>query len=311
MKEYSFLRRRRRKKLFWSRLVRLLILTALACLAIFFAKSILQNYYLSNHKLIDPQPQKNVISKSLQEAVNESLMGTKGTYGIVIKNLKTGESFYLNESRIFEPASLYKLWVMATVYKQIEEGGLKEDQILSQTIPALNRIFNIDPEYAELTEGGITITVNQAIEQMITISHNYAALLLAEKIKLSSVSDFLKSQELLQSSIGKPPKTTAGDIAFFYEKLYKGQLASPENTTKMIEVLKRQQLNDGLPKLLPDATIAHKTGDLDFFKHDTGIVFHPKGDYIIVIMSESNSPLGAQQRISEISKSVYQYFETR
>jgi len=236
-----------------------------------------------------------------------SLKDSQGTYAVVIKNFKNGQEFALNENRVYEPGSLYKLWLMATVYTHIKDGRLKEDDILSQNIPTLNQKFAIiDPE---LTEGGITATVSQSLHQMITISHNYAALLLAEKVGNSQIKVFLNQNGLNASDIGDPPQTTASDIALFYEKLYRKELVTPEFSDKMIEILKKQQLNDGLPRYLPPETIvAHKTGDLGWFKHDAGVVFTQKGDYLIIILSESDSPTGAQNRIALLSKAVYDYF---
>src|SRR5581483_11842478 len=109
-------------------------------------------------------------ANSLAGAIEKAMEGTNGTYGIYIKNLKTGQTYTSNEHRIFEPGSLYKLWVMATVFQQIQNGTLKEDQVLTQTIPMLNSKFGISPEYAELTEGTISLTITQALTQMITIS---------------------------------------------------------------------------------------------------------------------------------------------
>lgn len=250
---------------------------------------------------------------SLEGIVQKSLAGTQGTYGIAIRNFKTGESYYLNEGRIFEAGSLYKLWVMATVYQQIQEGKLTEDQVLSKDIATLNKKFNIDPDSAELTEGTVTLTVGNALNQMITISHNYAALLLAEKIRLSSVAAFLKENSFTQSQVGTygdAPTTTPSNIALFFEKLYKGELANQQYTQAMLDLLKKQQLNNGLPKYLPDqqSQVANKTGDIGWFKHDAGIIFTNSGDYIIVVMSESDSPAGALERIALLSKAVFDYF---
>lgn len=139
--------------------------------------------------------------ESLNDAVNKALEGTKGTYGIVIRNLKTGESFSYNEHRPFQSGSLYKLWIMATAFKLIENGELNKDEILREEVSKLNRSFDIYPEQVELIEGEITLTVNQAIKQMITISHNYAALILSEKINLLNVRYFLQNQELTESII--------------------------------------------------------------------------------------------------------------
>ncbi len=248
-------------------------------------------------------------SSDLKKSVDSALTGAEGAYGIAIKNLITNESFYLNENRLFNPGSLYKMWVMATVYDAIDKGQLTEDQKLSQSIAELNTQFAIPPDVAEETSGTINLTVAQALNQMITISHNYAALLLIEQVKRSNILNFLKDHGLKDSYVGENPQATPFEIALFLEKLYKGELANPENTAKMIGLLKNQQKNEKLPKYLPkDIPIAHKTGEIDFFTHDAGIVYHPKGDYIIVVMSESNFPYGAEERISNISKAVFDYF---
>ena len=256
--------------------------------------------------------QKPVKYKSLQETIEKSLEGTTGSYGVFVKNLKTGESFSLNENKVFEAGSLYKLWTMAAVIKQLESGDLKTDQKLSQAIPVLNRKFGIDPELAEQTQGTITLTVDEALNQMITISHNYAALLLTEKIGLSKVAAFLEEKNFNASKVGtdgSAPVTTPLDIALYMEKLYKGELANSDSTTKMLELLKAQKLNNKIPlKLPPETVIAHKTGELGWFSHDAGIIYSPKGEYIIVVMSESQSPKGAEERIADLSLNIYNYF---
>jgi beta-lactamase class A len=92
--------------------------------------------------------------------------------------------------------------------------------------------------------------------------------------------------------------------------LQKGELANAENTQKMLEFLKKQQLNDKIPADLPNnIVIAHKTGELGLFSHDAGIVYTPKGDYIIAVLSKSDTPAAAEKRIADVSKAVYDYFQ--
>ncbi len=226
---------------------------------------------------------------TLAKVVQDAMAGTQGTYGIVIKNLKTGETYYSNEHRTFQPGSLYKLWIMAETYKQIESGQILPDEILTNTIEQLNTDFGIPPETAELTEGTITLSVHDALEQMITISHNYAAFLLIERTKISSTLS----------------QTTASEVAVFLEKLYK-------EGGEPIALLKRQQLNEITPKYLPEnIEVAHKTGIIDTFDNDAGIVYGPKGDYIIVLLSESDDPPGAEERMAKLSKAVYDYFNSQ
>lgn len=254
-------------------------------------------------------------NNSLEKAVLGALAGTRGKYGIAIKNLKTREVYFSNEHREFDSTSLYKLWIMAVVFNQIQKVVLSEDQILSQDVEVLNKKFFIASESAELTEGKITSSVHTALEKMITISDNYSALLLTEKVRLSNVASFLQKNGLNGSRVGthgEIPTSTASDITLFFEKLYKGELGDKNATEAMISLLKKQALNGKLPKYLPNnVVVAHKTGELGSFTHDAGIVYTQQGDYIITILSESNNPKGAVERIANVSREVYKHFTQR
>lgn len=251
----------------------------------------------------------------LQDVVESSLRGSQGEYAVVIENKKLHERYALNENNVYDAASLYKLWIMATTYQLIEQGKFKETDALDIDVSALNAKFHIATDAAELKEGTIHFTVGTALQQMITISHNYAALSLAEKVKLSTVRAFLKKEGFTQSTLGGDntgPSTTAADISLFFQKLQEGKLANAQHTRDMLDLLKKQKLNGKLPKYLPeDVIVAHKTGELGMMTHDAGIVYTSKGNYIIVVLSKSSYPPGAQERIADLSKEVYSYFEKK
>jgi beta-lactamase class A len=249
---------------------------------------------------------------NLHKTVLNALSGAKGNYSVSIENFKTKEKESLFGDKAFKVGSLYKLWIMGETFRQIQAGLLSEDEVLSEDVSVLNKDFNIDPKSAELTDGTIVLTVRSALKQMIDISHNYAALLLTKKIKLSNVAEFLKTNGFNASHVGGTPTSTADDIALFYKKLYKGELANKQYALEMLDLLKAQTLNDKLPKYLPKGTVAaHKTGEIEYLSHDAGIIYTPNGDYIIVVLSESSYPLGAEERIAQISKSVFDYFSSQ
>lgn len=308
MVNYYRLERKKRRRMIKLLLFILIIVTVLFTLF----------YKVINNKANYPSLIMPIVSdvnqrdSSLDQVVQNALAGTKGSYGVVVKNLKTGESYYSNEHKVYKPGSLYKLWVMAVAYQQIQAGTLKEEQVLSGDVATLNDKFNIDPDLAEQTQGTIHLNIHDALHQMVTISHNYAALLLTEKVKLSSVASFLKVNGFTKSTVGtdgSDPTTTAYDIALFFEKLYQEELVNEQYTREMIDLLSDQRLNAGIPKYLADnSKVANKTGDIANFKHDGGIIFTDEGDYILVVLSESDSPPGAQERIAELSKAVYNYF---
>lgn len=310
---------KRRNRLTWKRILFFVISIAILSSVVFFLHNrkkptinVLSSTATSPTATIQLTPTVPETKNRLKRSVEEALDGATGTYAIAVRNLKTGEEAFINEHVSFEAGSLYKLWIMAIIYKEIQSGQLTKDQVLSQDVSTLNQEFSIDPENAELTDGTITLTVQDALTQMITISHNYAALLLTERIGLPEITSFLKENGFTESKVGEngeSPTTTASDTALFFQKLYKDELANTQYTDEMIGLLKKQQFDEGLPKYLPKNTVvANKTGDIDLFKHDAGIIFADSGAYSLVVLSKSEYPPGAQERIALISKAVFDYF---
>lgn len=260
-----------------------------------------------------PMPTEVPNSEGLQQAIDEALEGTQGEYGIVVKHLQTEEYFSMRPDQKFQAASLYKLWVMAAAYEQIAAGSLSETDTLKQSVVELNRKFQIASESAELTEGEVEMTVASAITEMIAISDNYAALLLTERIRLKSLATFLTKYKFDDSQVGTrggPPDTTPADMARFLELLYQGKIINAKYSEKMLNHLRTQRLNHKIPVHLPDeVSVAHKTGELDGYSHDVGIVYAPRGDYLLILMSESDDRNLANIRLQNISEAIYNYFE--
>lgn len=248
----------------------------------------------------------------LQKVVDTALMDTQGEYSVVVKDITTGVQYARNENAVYDAASLYKLWVMAAVYDEIAKGRLQETEVLSKEVVKLNEKFAIASESAEKKEGIITMTVSEAVTRMITISDNYAALLLSDRIGMVRVGQFLTNHGLHDSKIGSLgglPTITAADTALFFEKLQKGELGNSIATENMTQMLHKQQIKTKMPKYLPkEVAISHKTGELGAFSHDAGIVVLPDKTYILVVLSETKNRFTADEKIARISEAVYTYF---
>jgi beta-lactamase class A len=198
---------------------------------------------------------------------------------------------------------------MAATYQALSEGKIKKTDVISDSIENLNKSFKIATEEAELKSGPIKTTVGDALEKTITVSDNYSALLLTKKLGLTKINLFLKKEQLTHSQTSLLPVTTASDIALFYFKLYNHQLVNYESSSEMIELLTRQAINDRIPKYLPkNISIAHKTGELDTVKHDAGIVFTPTGDFILVMLSDTDNPKIAAEKMAQLSQQIYLNF---
>lgn len=274
-----------------------------------------------------------VIEKTspISQYLNEDLLVQPGSYGVAVENLKTGETYFFNKDRQFDSASLYKLWVMAIVEKGLENGSLDPEEELSAPKKDLDKKLGTQeespspeasaeessepspsendeeesPSPSPEPEEMVTIKLSDALKQMITYSDNYSALLLVKKVGEKNITNFLRSNGFSNSAFSSPPKTTAFDIYTFYKKLYAKEFVGSD---KMIALLKRQQINDRIPKYLEDnIEVAHKTGELYGNKHDAGIVFG-KDNYIIVVLTDTQNPAIAANNTAEFSKKVFDYF---
>jgi beta-lactamase class A len=105
--------------------------------------------------------------------------------------------------------------------------------------------------------------------------------------------------------------TSPRDLLTFFRLLGNGHLLTPDVCEKMREILLRQQVNDRLPSLLPPATpVAHKTGELVGVRNDAGIVYSPKGAYVIAVLGSGVDEAEATEAIARLSRSVYERFVT-
>ncbi|MBI4036132.1 hypothetical protein HY383_04235, partial [Candidatus Daviesbacteria bacterium] len=84
-------------------------LIVLLILILIFISSIFRDK--SKDDLVNPQPwaffkreEPAEKEKTLKQVVDEVLQGSEGKYGLVVKNLKTGEEFNLNEDEVFQTA---------------------------------------------------------------------------------------------------------------------------------------------------------------------------------------------------------------
>ncbi len=84
-------------------------------------------------------------------------------------------------------------------------------------------------------------------------------------------------------------QTAPLESAKLMELLYRGQWVCPEASEGMLNIMKECRTNSRIPLHLPeDTVVAHKTGTIDRLAVDLGIVYAPKGDYILSMFYNGN-----------------------
>lgn len=239
----------------------------------------------------------------LKLSIEEYLDNLSGAYGVAIRNLQSDQTVLVNADQPFPAASTYKLLVMYRAYEQIEYGLLDAEEWL--TIREADAAQ--DWPYMSLYPGE-SVTVAQALEAAITVSNNAASHALARRVGgwghvEAAATELGMYQTWLEDEYFW---TTPLDMINFFELLAAGQMVSEEASNSMLDLLRRQRINNRIPALLPaEAEVAHKTGELPGVKNDVGIVTGPAGSYVIAVLSQWADDAEAVGTIAEIALDAY------
>ncbi|WP_337603552.1 serine hydrolase [Acidaminococcus timonensis] len=234
-----------------------------------------------------------------------------GPFQVYFTNLSTNQSIYRG-SETMPAASMIKVFILAKAYEDIQSGSLRR-----------NETFTLTPDNvvggAGILQGrgyGTRVSLQEAMDLMITESDNTAANLLIDRLGMDRINSYMQSHGYTHSVLrrkmmdteamreGRENMTSTRDIALLFKRLYRGQCVGPAQDREMLEIYKRQTDNDSIPGALPQGTVvAHKTGEVSDFRHDGGIVYTPKGDYVLVIFTENYTPY---ETMADLSEQIYQ-----
>jgi beta-lactamase class A len=252
----------------------------------------------------EPTPDPRVVNEQkLREAVFAPFREVRGRYGILVKDLATGQTVALNEHYPFQSASLYKLPVMYGVFKSRD-----------LDIFALNEELTIGQDDAAMDLGslpwpiGTRITIGTALERMVTLSDNSGAYMLAKKVGSGRINDDMLSLGLLHTHVrGDDLQTSAYDMGRLLEIIARGEALSAQTSAEMIHLMARQQVRNRIPVLMPaEATVANKTGNWEAAAHDVAIVYGPRSTFVIALLSDGISDFdGLYLAMATAARNVY------
>lgn len=228
---------------------------------------------------------------SIQDILSKEVSNFPGTYNVYIKNLKTNDTFSIRSNNEIPSASIYKLTVMYKTFDAIRKGELSKE--------------------TKLSNGS---TVEEALRLMITISDNDSAILLAERQGWSNINDFIQNEGIRGFNLVADgyPTTTAKATGDLLEKIYREEAVSKEASKEMLKLLLAQEVNDRIPLNLPKKIeVAHKTGELENYRHDAGIIFGNSADYIFVFLTETPNVETAYVNIAQSSKKLFEALESQ
>jgi beta-lactamase class A len=153
---------------------------------------------------------------------------------------------------------------------------------------------------------------------MITVSSNFATNLLIEKLGVENIRQTVaklgaEGMNVLRGvedqkafDRGLNNTTTARGLLVLLERIARKTTVNPAADAEMIEILKRQKLNDAIPAgLPPGTTVAHKTGSITRIQHDAGIVYGSNPYVIVVVVRGIEDAKTSKALIARISRITF------
>lgn len=232
--------------------------------------------------------------------------------GWYVKNLATGEEADRLGDQPFPSGSTRKTAILAAVLRAVNQGRLD----LGEPIVYEERLREgvVSGTFKYLTPG-FTITLRDALVQMIIVSDNVCTRMVMERIGLAEVNAFCQSigmrNTVHRTSVPDPnmapdhpleqvTTVTARDQGLLYELLLRGTVDA-EAARRLgctaaqcgfaIDVLSWQKLRTKIASMLPaDAKVAHKGGTGKRGRMDGGIVFRDGRPLFIITVYTDQVP---------------------
>ena len=262
---------------------------------------------------------REVLWKKLQDQLRDVNQHLDGVMGLAVKDLTSGEEFFINGDEIMPQASSIKIAVLADLCLQAQQGKLKltDEYIVRKEdmVPGSDIMLGLTP-------GTTRLTLRDLATMMVAVSDNSATNVLIDRLGLDNVNAMLeglglhatrlrrKMMDLKAAGEGRENVSTPREMMTLLETLYRGKLLNKDMTEDFFRVLsthKESALLQGLPD---DVTAASKPGELEAVRNDSGIVMVKNRPYVLSVMTTYlKDEHDGTAAIRKIAALTYSYFD--
>lgn len=265
------------------------------------------------------------IVEELISKVQKLIKPSKGTWGIVLEDLNSGDKWEYNEQELFYAASVIKVPIMVAVFRAVERLELSLSDLIildkDEYVGGSGVLQHLTP--------GTSLPLSDIILLMIIQSDNTATNLLIDLVGVENIQQTMKEAGMEHSTfynklmLSKPNphgtnRIAAKDVGILLTKMAQGEIVSEQASKQMIEIMKKQQMRDCLPEKLPSPysnfdngmpawELANKGGWIPGTRHDVGIFFVGDRKLVATVLSEKEDDVLAKRILSQIGYEIYQY----
>ena len=227
-------------------------------------------------------------------------------------NIERTAQFDVNVAIGYRPASMVKLPIMIAYLKQHEDDPDLLNRRLT-LLPMPPQPFTPEFPPKRRLPPGKDYSINELLQAMISRSDNDAAYTLFTYMHSGELAHLYEDLGVAGPEANNPNQlVTVHDLSTFLRILYVGGYLSWDHSQQALEYLAASDFSEGLRALLPPGTtIAHKFGEAGSVDgtstqvHDCGFIYHPKGPYMLCVLTRGTDQHRQAAAIARISKLIY------
>lgn len=256
----------------------------------------------------------------LSRGIEEIIAATDGVVGVAVRDVHRGRALDLRADEVFPSASVIKVPILVELMARVAAGelGLEDRAVLrdAEKVPGSGVL--------SMLHAGLELTLEDLAHLMITVSDNTASNMLIDLLGCDRINARLAGLGLTMTQLqrkfydfearekGFDNWATAGELADLLVAIERRTVVSAEACEKMLAIMRKQQLDGKIPKLLPpDTPVANKTGSISTASHDIGIIYAPAGPIALAVLTRDISEAAvAEGVIRHIARLAYCYWGT-
>jgi len=257
----------------------------------------------------EPIPFKQKVKKFVDQQIKA---GNVREMSVYYRDLSDGPWFGINEKVAYNPASMMKVSLMIAWLKRAE----KDPSVLQRKLAFdekahKGRLQILKP--GQSIKSGVSYTVEDLIRYMIQYSDNKAMLLLNSNMTAEDFRFINNNMDVNNEPDTAEYTITVKSYSGFLRILYNASFLNREMSEKALELMSHEEFPYGIVAGIPKGVkLASKFGEFvreenpgDIQLHEFGIVYHPKGPYILGVLTRGNNWKGQADVIKSLSELVY------
>jgi len=242
-----------------------------------------------------------------------------GVMGLAVKDLTSGETFFIHGDEIMPQASSIKIAVLANLYLQAQQGKLK---LTDEYVVRKEDLVSGSDIMLGLTPGVTRLTLRDLATMMVAVSDNSATNVLIGRVGMENVNAMLDSlglhatrlrrqmMDLKAAGEGRENVSTPREMMTLLETIYTGKLLNKEMTADYLKMLSTHKESSMLQGLPDDAVAANKPGELEAVRNDSGIVMVNNRPYVLCVMTAYlKDEKDGSAAIRKIAALTFSYFD--